>query len=139
MNTFTFAGFSRTEGVLKFRTANDPGRAQMLVKYGDTDINMRMLPTTMTKNDTVKFVLANLDRWTVDAVEATALLEGLIKVESTVAKTKAVKKPQAVAVGKNTVKFTKSADVAEFNMSPKEAARVRAEFMKQLKVVYEAN
>jgi hypothetical protein len=153
MNTFTFAGFSRTEGVLKFRTANDPGRAQMLFKYGDTDINMRMLPTTMTKNDTVKFVLANLDRWTVDAVEATALLKSLIKDESTVAKPKTVKKPKTVAVHKNTVKVAEAGDFVyktipgtnrqvkyeKDTISPKEAGKLRAEFMKQLKAVYEAN
>ena len=141
MSTVTFAGFSRLNGSLKFRTANDIGRAQQLAKLGDTDICMAILPTAMTKNDAARYVLANLVvRYSnFNTAEAAALLEGLIKVESTVAKTKAVKKPQAVAVGKNTVKFTKSADVAEFNMSPKEAARVRAEFIKQLKVVYEAN
>ena len=79
MSTVTFAGFSRLNGSLKFRTANDIGRAQQLAKLGDTDIDMSILPTAMTKVDAAKFVLANLDRYTVDVAEATALLSPTAK------------------------------------------------------------
>jgi hypothetical protein len=143
MSTVTFAGFSRLNGSLKFRTANDIGRAQQLAKLGDTDIDMAILPTAMTKNDAAKYVLANLaDRYSnFNTAEAAALLEGLIKNENTVAKPKAVKKPQAtVTVRKSKIKISKaSAEADDFKMTPKEAARVRAEFMKQLKAAYEAN
>jgi len=155
MSTVTFAGFSRTAGMLKFRTANDIGRAQQLAKLGDTDICMTILPTAMTKNDAARYVLANLvDRYSnFNTAEAAALLEGLIKDESTVARPKAVKKPRAVAVGKNTVKVAEAGDFVyktipgtdrrvkyeKDTISPKEAGKLRAEFMKQLKAVYEAN
>ena len=79
MSTVTFAGFSRLNGSLKFRTANDIGRAQQLAKLGDTDIDMSILPTAMTKVDAAKHVLANLDRYAVDVAEATALLSSIVK------------------------------------------------------------
>ena len=35
-----FAGVSRVDGVLKFRTAASPARFQQLAKLGDTDVEM---------------------------------------------------------------------------------------------------
>ena len=40
MKTFQFAGCSRVNGELKFRTAMSQARAQQLAKLGDTDVNM---------------------------------------------------------------------------------------------------
>jgi hypothetical protein len=127
--------------VLKFRTANEVKRIDVLRKLGDTDVVILQLPSDMSKNEAAKYVLTNLAASYPDfnTVETTALLEGLIRDENTVAKPKAVKKPKAVAVGKNTVKFTKSVESDEFKIGPKEAGKLRAEFMKQLKAAYEAN
>lgn len=52
-----FVGYSRTAGVLKFRTASDEKRAEQLAKLGDTDINMTALPMEMTKASAAKWAL----------------------------------------------------------------------------------
>lgn len=142
MSTVQFAGFSRVDGVLKFRTANEISRAQQLAKLGDTDISMAILPNPMTKNDAAKYVLTNLaiSYPKFNTPEATGLLTSLIKDENPFAKPKVAKKPKTVKaknvkliIGKATV----SADDAPY--TPKQAAKIRAEFMKKLKSAYEAN
>jgi len=141
MTTVQFAGFSRMNGVLKFRTANEISRAQQLAKLGDTDISMAILPTPMTKNDAAKYVLTNLEISfpQVDQAEAARLLTGLIKDENPFAKP-AKKAPAPKTVKAKNVKLvvgTVSADDAPY--TPKQAAKIRAEFMKKLKAAYEAN
>ena len=142
MSTVQFAGFSRMNGVLKFRTANEISRAQQLAKLGDTDISMAILPNPMSKNDAAKYVLTNLalsyPRF--NTPEATGLLTSLIRDENPFAKPKKASKPKTVkaknvklVIGSVTV----SADDAPY--TPKQAAKIRAEFMKKLKVAYEAN
>jgi hypothetical protein len=144
MSTVQFAGFSRMNGALKFRTANEISRAQQLAKLGDTDISMAILPNPMSKNDAAKYVLTNLaiSYPKYNTPEATGLLTSLIKDENPFAKPKKAAKPRTV-----TVKSTKprlvigsvsvGADDAPY--TPKQAAKIRAEFMKKLKVAYEAN
>jgi len=142
MTTVQFAGFSRVNGVLKFRTANDISRAQQLAKLGDTDISMAILPTPMTKNDAAKYVLTNLaiSYPKYNTPEATGLLTGLIKDENPFTRPKAPKKPKTV-VAKNArlIIGSVSVGVDDAPYTPKQAAKIRAEFMKKLKVAYEAN
>jgi hypothetical protein len=142
MTTVQFAGFSRVNGALKFRTANDISRAQQLAKLGDTDISMAILPTPMTKNDAAKYVLTNLaiSYPKYNTPEATGLLTGLIKDENPFARPKAPKKPKTV-VAKNArlIIGSVSVGVDDAPYTPKQAAKIRAEFMKKLKVAYEAN
>ena len=142
MTTVQFAGFSRVSGALKFRTANDISRAQQLAKLGDTDISMAILPTPMTKNDAAKYVLTNLaiSYPKYNTPEATGLLTGLIKDENPFARPKAPKKPKTV-VAKNArlIIGSVSVGVDDAPYTPKQAAKIRAEFMKKLKVAYEAN
>ena len=148
MKQVQFAGFSRLNGDLKFRTANDLSRAEQLRKLGDTEVNMVILPNAMSKNDAAKYVLANLaiSYPAVNQAEAQLVLTNSIKDENPFAKPKAVKKTR------NTVKVTVPStamikltgakikvEPLDMKMSPKEAARIRAEFMKQLKAAYEAN
>ena len=142
MSTVQFAGFSRLNGELKFRTANEISRAQQLAKLGDTDISMAILPNPMTKNDAAKYVLTNLaiSYPKFNTPEATGLLTSLIKDENPFAKPKKASKPKTVkaknvklVIGSVTV----SADDAPY--TPKQAAKIRAEFMKKLKSAYEAN
>jgi hypothetical protein len=144
MSTVQFAGFSRVAGALKFRTANEISRAQQLAKLGDTDISMAILPNPMTKNDAAKYVLTNLavsyPRF--NTPEATGLLTGLIKDENPFAKPKKAAKPRTVKVKSTKPRLiigsvSVGADDAPY--TPKQAAKIRAEFMKKLKVAYEAN
>ena len=60
MSTVKFAGFSRLQGELKFRTANDTKRINQLRKLGDTDVVILQLPSDMSKNEAAKYVLTNL-------------------------------------------------------------------------------
>jgi hypothetical protein len=99
MTTVKFAGFSRLQGTLKFRTANDTKRIDQLRKLGDTDVVILQLPSDMSKNEAAKYVLTNLAISYPDfnTAEAETLLTGLIKDETPFAKSK---KPR------NTVKVT---------------------------------
>lgn len=142
MSTVQFAGFSRLNGVLKFRTANEISRAQQLAKLGDTDISMALLPNPMTKNDAAKYVLTNLavSYPKFNNPEATGLLTSLIKDENPFAKPRAVKKSATVKVTKPGLKIgTVVIRADDEPYTPKQAAKIRAEFMKKLKVAYEAN
>ena len=142
MSTVQIAGFSYSAGILKFRTANDMSRAEQLAKLGDINIHMVLLPNAMTKNDAAKYVLTNLaiSYPQVDQAEAAKLLTGLIKDENPFAKPKAAKKPKTVVAKKARLivgSVSVGADDAPY--TPKQAAKIRAEFMKKLKSAYEAN
>jgi hypothetical protein len=157
MSTVSFAGFSRLNGALKFRTANDVKRIDQLRKLGDTDVVILQLPNDMTKNEAVKYVLTNLavSYPDYDTTEAETLLQSLIKDENTVkvtvpptarvkltgAKIKVTKKTtdKAGVVYKKIPGTDRVIAYKPHTTSPAESARIRAEFMKQLKAVYEAN
>jgi hypothetical protein len=125
MSTVKFAGFSRLQGALKFRTANDTKRIDQLRKLGDTDVVILELPEEMTKNDAAKFVLNNLNLgYMVDVTEATELLTGVISNEKT-AKTVTVKKTSKIKISK------RSAEADDVKLTPKQAARVRDEWNAQ--------
>jgi hypothetical protein len=142
MSTVSIAGFSYSSGVLKFRTANDMARAEQLAKLGDVNIHMVLLPNAMTKNDAAKYVLTNLaiSYPKVDQAEAEKLLTGLIKDENPFAEPKKVAKPRTVKA-KNARLIIGSVSVGadDAPYTPKQAAKIRAEFMKKLKAAYEAN
>ena len=125
MSTVKFAGFSRLQGALKFRTANDTKRINQLRKLGDTDVVILELPEEMSKNDAAKFVLNNLNLgYMVDVAEATELLTGVISNEK-VAKTVTVKKASKIKISK------RAAEVDDVKLTPKQAARVRDEWNAQ--------
>jgi hypothetical protein len=126
MSTVKFAGFSRLQGALKFRTANDTKRINQLRKLGDTDVVILELPEEMTKNDAAKFVLNNLNLgYMVDVAEATELLTGVISNEKPTAKTVTVKKASKIKISK------RSAEADDVKLTPKQAARVREEWNAQ--------
>ena len=142
MSTVKIAGFSYSAGILKFRTANDMARAEQLAKLGDVNIHMTLLPNSMTKNDAAKYVLNNLaiSYPQVDQAEAARLLTSLIKDENPFAKPKAAKKSKTVVAKKaRLIVGTTSVGADDAPYTPKQAAKIRAEFMKKLKSAYEAN
>ena len=142
MTTVQIAGFSYSAGILKFRTANDMARAEQLAKLGDVNIHMALLPSAMTKNDAAKYVLTNLavSYPQVDQAEAAKVLTGLIKDENPFAKPKTPKKPKTVVAKKaRLIIGSTSVGADDAPYTPKQAAKIRAEFMKKLKVAYEAN
>jgi hypothetical protein len=134
----SFAGVSRVNGELKFRGAQNVNRITQLQKLGDTEVEMRFLNIAMTKSEAAKRLIAtNFDNGREDVL---ALLVSVAKDDNPFAKPKAVKKAKTVVVKNVKVK---SAPTQVFDwdapMSRREAAKVRAEFMKKLRAVYEAN
>jgi hypothetical protein len=94
----TFAGTSRVDGVLKFRTATDEKRIAQLAKLNDTEINLvELQPPAFGKADAVKALLA-MGFGEGDA-EVTELLTGMVKDENPFAKApKAAKAKKEVVV-----------------------------------------
>jgi hypothetical protein len=139
MSTVTYAGFSRVNGVLKFRTANDTKRIDQLTKLGDTNVFLRPLGSAMSKNAAAKYVLSKVEDFNVNVKEAELVLTNLIKDENPFAKTTktvakkpqktVAKKPQKIVVAKNVKLVPTNTDTA---FSPAQANKIRAEFMKKL-------
>jgi hypothetical protein len=93
----TFAGTSRVDGVLKFRTATDKKRIAQLVKLNDTEINLvELQPPAFNKADAVKSLLA-MGFGEGDA-EVSELLSAMAKDENPFAKTPKAKKEVTVKV-----------------------------------------
>ena len=139
MKTVLFAGVSRSGGAIKFRTANDTKRADALAKFGDTEIDLIKLPKEMSKSEAAKYLLST--GFAQGRAEIDAVLVATAADDNPFAKkASAPRKPRTV-VAKNAV--VKTANTADFDpdarMTPKQAARIRAEFMKKLRAVYEAN
>jgi len=134
----SYVCFSRVAGELKFRTAGNEARVLQLAKLGDTDVTMMLLPKEMTKNEAAKFALTNFFK-KVDA-EVEAMFAANAKDENPFVKPKAVAKTKTV-VAKNVrlVVGTTSVGADDAPYTPKQAAKIRAEFMKKLKAAYEAN
>jgi hypothetical protein len=141
MKTFQFAGFSRVAGELKFRTAMSQARAQQLAKLGDTDVNMTILPTLMSKVEAAKWCLTSpvfdkcgedvLALFTANAVDENPFVAPKAPKAPKVAKQpKTVKVTVPAAQVQGVVKVESVAeDVAQ---SSKDKAKARAEFMKML-------
>jgi hypothetical protein len=94
MSTVSFAGFSRLNGELKFRTANDVKRIDQLRKLGDTDVVILQLPTDMSKTEAADYVLTNLavSYPDFDTVAARDLLDSIV------GRTVRIKRPVKVTV-----------------------------------------
>jgi hypothetical protein len=122
-----FAGVSRTNGKLNFRTAASPARFQQLGKLGDTDVEM---------------VNVNVDSKSAAAKELLSrnFANGRADIEALLVSIASDDNPFAKPKRARTVTIKKSALVAdEGKMSAKEAAKIRAEFNARVKAAYEAN
>ena len=141
MKTFQFAGCSRVNGELKFRTAMSQARAQQLAKLGDTDVNMTILPKLMSKAEAAKWCLTSpvfdkcgedvLALFTANAVDENPFVAPKVAKVAKVAKQpKTVKVTVPAAQVQGAVKVESVAeDVAQ---STKDKAKARAQFMKML-------
>jgi hypothetical protein len=129
-----FAGVSRVAGELKFRTAASPARFQQLGKLGDTDVEMVNV-NCETKSQAAKELLSR--NFANGRADIEALLVSVASDDNPFAKPKRsgtvrVKKARLI-IGSTSV----GADDAPY--TPKQAAKIRAEFMKKLAEAYEAN
>lgn len=135
----SFAGVSRVDGELKFRTAVSPARITQLQKLGDTEVEMRFLNVPMTKSEAAKRLIST--GFANDRKDVLALLVSVAKDDNPFAKPK--KKSGTVRV-----KSTKADPVEAYflaveaddvKLTPKQATKIRAEFNERVRVAYEAN
>ena len=129
-----FAGVSRVAGELKFRTAQSPARFQQLGKLGDTDVEMVNVRCE-TKSEAAKELLNR--NFANGRADIEALLVSVAQDDNPFARPK---KARTVKVKAKGVKISKAAaEVDDVRLTPKQAARVRAEFCERVRVAYEAN
>jgi hypothetical protein len=127
-----FAGVSRVAGELKFRGAQNVNRISQLQKLGDTDVEMSFLNTDMTKSEAAKRLIeTNFANGRADIL---ALLTAVANNTSTPRNTGTVRvRTRKVKVSKVT------AETDDIRLTPKQAAKVRAEFNERVREAYEAN
>jgi len=113
MTTFTHAGVSTLNGIVKVRFANDAIRVKVLAKNGHTDINIIELPSAMEKEDAIAHLIS-IDFAMVDGVmnaDVEAALEEAVEARAVKpAKEPKVKaeKPAKVAKAKPTIEGIKA-------------------------------
>ncbi len=133
-----YAGFSiLADGTLKFRTATDQRRIDQLIGFGEQVSMVFLDRPACSKSEAAKQLLAQTDdRW---IPEAQALFVKTARDDNPFK----VKKPRTVKV-----KSTKSdpveayflaAEVDDVKLTPKQAAKLRAEFNERVRIAYEAN
>ena len=131
----SFAGVSRVNGVLKFRTAVSPARITQLQKLGDTEVEMRFLNVAMTKSEAAKRLIST--GFANDREDVLALLVSVANDDNPFARPK---KARTVKVKAKGIRISKAvAEADDVKLTPKQAARVRAEFCERVRVAYEAN
>ena len=134
----SFAGVSRVAGELKFRGACNVNRIDQLRKLGDTDVEMCFLNTEMTKSQAAKRLIST--NFANGREDILALLVSVANDDNPFKAPKKPTKPRTVKVTKPRLiigSVSVGADDAPY--TPKQAAKIRAEFMKKLKSAYEAN
>lgn len=136
----SFAGVSRVNGELKFRGAQNVNRITQLQKLGDTEVEMRYLGREMTKSEAAKELLAM--NFANGRSDIDSLLVSVANDDNPfVAPKKKPAQKKTVTVKSRTVKIKAAPGSFDWDapMTPKQAAKIRAEFMKKLRAVYEAN
>jgi hypothetical protein len=133
-----FAGVSRVAGVLKFRTAASPARFQQLGKLGDTDVEMINV-NCETKSQAAKELLSR--NFANGRADIEALLVSVASDDNPFVKPK---KARTVTIKRTTVADAVMAEARvkfanEDKLTPKQAAKVRAEFCERVRIAYEAN
>ena len=120
----TFAGTSRVDGVLKFRTATDEKRIAQLAKLNDTEINLvELQPPAFGKADAVKALLA-MGFGEGDA-EVLELLTGMVKDENPFVKPAKAKAKKEVVVKVKAPKARKAKANEPRELSAKELAALQ--------------
>jgi hypothetical protein len=131
--TIYFAGVSRVAGQLKFRTAASPARFQQLGKLGDTDVEMINV-NCESKSQAAKELLSR--NFANGRADIEALLVSVASDDNPFAKPKA----RTVKVRAKRIKISKAAaETDDIKLTPKQAAKIRAEFNERVREAYEAN
>jgi hypothetical protein len=125
-----YAGYSRDKsGKMRFRTATTQKRVDQLVALGE-EVHMRIIPDVYSKSAAAKELL-RLDHAN-GAKELEKFYAAQVRDENPFRVVKL--KVPSVAMQKLT-----GARIEEQPLTAKEAAKIRAEFNRQVKAAYEAN
>jgi hypothetical protein len=125
--TFTFAGVSRLDGVVKARFANDQMRVKVLINGGHTDVDITELMQPMTKTEAVQALLkANFDNGN---AEIRAALEAELDKRAPKAANKEPKKTKEAKKPKQTPKADISLETIKAKAKP---APTKAQVVAQL-------
>jgi len=136
-----YAGFSvLADGTYKFRTATDQRRIDQLIGFGE-QVSMILLDRpAASKSEAAKALLAQKDGWLPEAVEL------FVKIAQDDNPFRPAKKKPAqkklFTVTSKSVKIKSGSDKSfdwDAPMTSREAAKIRKEFMKKLRAVYDAN
>ena len=132
-----YAGFSvLADGTFKFRTATDQRRIDQLIGFGE-QVSMILLDRpAASKSQAAKALLAQKDGWLPEAVELfvkTARDDNPFKPKKS--RTVKVKSTKADPVEA----YFMAVEADEVRLTPKQAAKIRAEFNARVKAAYEAN
>jgi hypothetical protein len=130
-----YAGYSRlADGTMKFRTATTQKRVDQLVALGE-EVHMRIINDVYSKSAAAKELL-RLDHAN-GAKELEAFYTAQVRDENPFARPK---KARTVKVNAKGVKISKAtAEADDIRLTPKQAAKIRAEFNERVRVAYEAN
>lgn len=134
--TFSHAGVSKLNGEFKVRFANDALRTKVLIKGGHTDIDLIELPSPMSKEDAVAYLLS-IDFATKDTERNEAVHEALL-AEVDKRSEKPAREPKAPKAAKTpTMEGIKAKVEAKKAEAPK-STLTKAEIEAQLKGMEEA-
>ncbi len=133
-----YAGFSvLADGTFKFRTASDQRRIDQLIGFGE-QVHMVLLDRpAASKSEAAKQLLTQGDRWIPDAQALfvkTARDDNPFKPKKK-SSTMRVKRTKADPVEA----YFMAAEFSDVKLTPKQAAKLRAEFNARVKAAYEAN
>jgi hypothetical protein len=115
MSLFTVAGTSTLpKGGTKVRFANDMTRVKVLVKGGHENIDLIELPTAMSKEDIVAYLIK------IDFADGDADKQAAINAEAVKRKVETTAKPAVTVTAKvpKTTKTTATATVVEAEPAP---------------------
>jgi hypothetical protein len=132
-----YAGFSHlANGTFKFRTATDQRRIDQLISFGE-QVHMVLLDRpAASKSEAAKQLLTQGDRWIPDAQALfvrTAKDDNPFKTKkSRTVKVKSTKSDPVEA-------YFLAVEADDVKLTPKQAAKIRAEFNARVKAAYEAN
>ena len=132
-----FAGVSRVAGELKFRTATSPARFQQLGKLGDTDVEMVNV-NCETKSQAAKELLSR--NFANGRADIEALLVRVASDDNPFAKPKKARTVKIKRTKSDPVEaYFMAVEADDVKLTPKQAAKIRAEFNARVKAAYEAN
>ena len=143
MKQYTYAGVSRYRGELKLRFANDQGRIAHLIKVGHTEVEMMALSGAMDKDAAVKELLArNFDNGRSEIAQLLAGRARGAKSSGVTVRVRANKNPasRVLSTTADPVEdYFMAVEAGDVKLTPRQAAKLRAEFNERVRQAYEAN